>query len=105
MYVHFDSKKSTTQERAATESAFIWIVVWFTLLIFQLTYGKTLVSGLGLQSIWSPVLYTNALAIAPTTLIGAISGDFNALAHTIWTVQGVAMLAYVTHCGTIIAET
>ena len=63
------------------------------LLIFQLTYGKTLVSGLGLQSIWSPVLYTNALAIAPTALIGVVAGDFEALATTDWTLQALGLLA------------
>ena len=32
--------------------AYLWVCVWFSLLIFQLTYAKTLVSGLGLNSIW-----------------------------------------------------
>jgi len=91
-YVALDHKPATSAERELQSSAYLWVGVWFTLLIFQLTYGKTLVSGLGLQSIWSPVLYTNSLAILPTGLIGMISGDFAALGDTEWTMQGIFML-------------
>lgn len=93
-YVALDSKSGQTlAERETQQAAYTWVAVWFVLLIFQLTYGKTLVSGLGLQSIWSPVLYTNALAIAPTALIGVVAGDFEALATTDWTLQALGMLA------------
>jgi len=67
--------------------------VWFCLLIFQLTYGKQLVTGLGLKSIWSPVLYTNGLACVPTAIIGTVSGDFAALARVEWTVAATSWLA------------
>ena len=72
--------------------AYGWILLWFVLLIFQLTYGKALVTGLGLQSIWSPVLYTNALAIVPTALLGHASGDFARLGGVDWTVSGTTWL-------------
>ena len=39
------------------------------MLIFQLTYGKFLVSGLELKSLWTPVLYTNTLSVLPALLI------------------------------------
>ena len=76
----------------AASDAYFWIGVWFSLLIFQLTYGKQLVTGLGLKSIWSPVLYTNALACVPTATIGFVSGDFAALRHVDWTVSAVCWL-------------
>ena len=72
--------------------AYFWIGVWFTLLIFQLTYGKQLVTGLGLKTIWSPVLYTNALACVPTATIGWLSGDFATLRSVDWTVSAVCWL-------------
>ena len=49
---------------AGGTGAYFWVGVWFSLLVFWLTYGKYLVSGLGLKSVWSPVLYTNLLARA-----------------------------------------
>ena len=45
-------------------SAYFWVMVWFSLLVFQLTYGKHLVTGIGLKSMWSLVLYTNALSFS-----------------------------------------
>lgn len=91
VYVSVDRNSGS----AATASrAYVWVLVWFCLLIFQLTYGKQLVTGLGLKSIWSPVLYTNSLAIAPTFAIGTIAGDFQALRNGSidWTVSAVVWL-------------
>ena len=68
---------------------YFWVAVWFTLLIFQLTFGKTLVTGLGLRSIWSSVLFTNALAIPPTTLLGTLGGDFAQLRDIVWTLPAL----------------
>jgi len=77
----------------ASFQTYVWVGVWFSLLIFQLTYGKQLVTGLGLSSIWSPVLYTNSLAVGPTALIGAVSGDFAYLADFEWTAAAVLWLS------------
>jgi len=98
-YVLLDTK-GTQAERQMQREAYQWVAVWFVLLIFQLTYGKTLVSGLGLQSIWSPVLYTNALAIVPTTLLGLFSGDFATLATTNWSSRALLMLGLSCVAGT-----
>jgi hypothetical protein len=76
----------------AAASAYVWVGVWFGLLLVQLTYGKQLVTGLGLQSSWSPVLYTNAMAVAPTAAIGALSGDFDHIGHIEWTSSAVFWL-------------
>ena len=44
-------------------------------LVLQLTYGKFLVTGLALRSMWTPVLYTNTFSIIPALLIaGAHKG-------------------------------
>jgi len=81
--------------------AYTWVGVWFSLLIFQLTYAKKLVSGLGLNSIWSPVLYTNALALFPTALIGGLSGDFTSVKTVTWTTPACSwlLLSCVTGLG------
>ena len=77
MYVYVEQKQSERKRHEESREAYAWLALWFTLLIFQLTYGKQLVTGLGLQSIWSPVLYTNALALPPTAMLGYMSGDLD----------------------------
>ena len=47
------------------------------MLIFQLTYGKFLVSGLELKSLWTPVLYTNTLSVLPAMLVGLMAGELS----------------------------
>lgn len=61
-------------------AAYTWVVVWFVLLVMQLTYAKHLVTGLGLQHVWSSVLYTNGLSVVPTTALGLVSGEMGKLA-------------------------
>ena len=92
MYTAIDRKSKTASQKASAGDAYFWLGVWFALLIFQLTYGKKLVTGLGLKSIWSPVLYTNALACMPTATIGWVSGDFGALKEVDWTIAAVCWL-------------
>ena len=78
VYVYFEqSQQQVLKHSDESQEAYAWLASWFALLIFQLTYGKQLVTGLGLQSIWSPVLYTNALALVPTAGMGYLSGDYD----------------------------
>jgi len=56
-------------------SAYSWVLIWWTVLVFQLTYGKFLVTGLPLASLWTPVLYTNTFSILPAILLCFLSGD------------------------------
>ena len=81
-------------------AAYTWVAVWFTLLVFQLCYGKHLVTGLGLTSMWSSVLYTNGLSCAPTSGIGLISGEFGRLGGVVWTTHGAFWLALSCVVGT-----
>jgi len=76
VYVYVEQQQQQRKRSSDGEEAHFWLATWFALLIFQLTYGKQLVTGLGLVSIWSPVLYTNALALLPTALLGCLSGDY-----------------------------
>jgi GDP-mannose transporter len=58
-------------------AAYYWAMLWWLVLIFQLTYGKFLVTGIQLKSLWTPVLFTNTLSILPALLLGAVSGEFS----------------------------
>uniref|UniRef100_A0A7S4BTG6 Sugar phosphate transporter domain-containing protein n=1 Tax=Chrysotila carterae TaxID=13221 RepID=A0A7S4BTG6_CHRCT len=58
-------------------SAYYWAMIWWAVLVFQLTYGKFLVTGIDLRSLWTPVLYTNTFSIIPALLVGLIAGEFN----------------------------
>ncbi|EOD31410.1 hypothetical protein EMIHUDRAFT_232014 [Emiliania huxleyi CCMP1516] len=62
-------------------AAYFWVLVWWGLLVFQLTYGKHLVSNLGIKSAWSAVLYTNTLSLLPTLLIGVLGAPTAARAR------------------------
>lgn len=75
-------------------AAYYWAMLWWTVLIFQLTYGKFLVTGIQLKSLWTPVLYTNTLSIVPALMLGSMSGEFSQarLARTSITGTGLGWL-------------
>eukprot|EP00322_Chrysochromulina_rotalis_P028641 CAMPEP_0115863430 /NCGR_PEP_ID=MMETSP0287-20121206/18685_1 /TAXON_ID=412157 /ORGANISM="Chrysochromulina rotalis, Strain UIO044" /LENGTH=318 /DNA_ID=CAMNT_0003317877 /DNA_START=45 /DNA_END=1001 /DNA_ORIENTATION=- len=56
-------------------SAYYWVMVWWVVLVFQLTYGKFLVTGIPIRSLWTPVLYTNTFSILPALLLCLFSGE------------------------------
>jgi GDP-mannose transporter len=58
-------------------AAYYWAMLWWCVLIFQLTYGKFLVTGIQLKSLWTPVLFTNTLSIVPALMLGTLSGEFS----------------------------
>ena len=56
--------------------AYYWVIVYFILITFEMTYGKKLTSSVKMESVWGPVLYCNLLAAFPMFLLGYCSGDF-----------------------------
>ena len=44
-------------------AAYYWVLIWWAVLVVQLTYGKFLVTGIKLLSLWTPVLYTTSRAL------------------------------------------
>jgi len=56
-------------------AAYYFVLVWWSVLVIQLTYGKFLVSGLNNRSIWTPVLYVNTLSVPASALIGFVMGE------------------------------
>merc|ERR1711935_580035 len=60
----------------ASADAYVWIMAWYLLLYFQMTYGKMLLKNIKLDTVWGPVLYTNILSVPPTIVLGMVLGDF-----------------------------
>ena len=58
-------------------SAYSWVIIYFILLTFEMTYCKTLTSSVPMVSNWGPVYYCNSLAILPMILFGYFIGDFD----------------------------
>ena len=72
--------------------AYSWVFIWFVLIVFQFTYGKYLVTCIGLRSTWSPVLYTNTLALLPSLSICVLSSDFGVVYAADWTFSVVSLM-------------
>ena len=62
-------------------SAYYWVLTWWVVLIFQLTYGKFLVTGIPIKSLWTPVLYTNTFSVLPAMLLGIAAGELGPISH------------------------
>jgi GDP-mannose transporter len=56
-------------------SSYGWIVLWWLLLVFQLSYGNALVRSVPFESRWSPVLYNNLLSIPFALVLAAASRE------------------------------
>lgn len=56
--------------------AYYWVLLYFFLITFEMTYGKKLTSSVKMDSVWGPVLYCNLLASLPMFLLGYTAGDF-----------------------------
>ncbi len=54
--------------------AYQWVIIYFFLITFEMTYGKKLTSSVKMDSVWGPVLYCNLLAALPMFLLGWING-------------------------------
>jgi len=50
--------------------SYSWVIAYFFLITFEMTYGKKLTSSVKMDSVWGPVLYCNTLAALPMFLLG-----------------------------------
>jgi solute carrier family 35 len=57
--------------------AYSWVMVYFLLLTFELTYCKVLMSSVALKTNWGPVYYCNLLAVIPMTILCYLVGDLD----------------------------
>eukprot|EP00038_Savillea_parva_P011349 m.196915 g.196915 ORF g.196915 m.196915 type:complete len:331 (+) comp19935_c0_seq1:110-1102(+) len=59
-------------------STYLWVLAWYLLLAFQMTYGKMLVKGYTLSRS-GQVLYQNAISIPVILALGVVVGDYDDL--------------------------
>jgi GDP-mannose transporter len=62
-------------------AAYKWVIINLCGIVFEMTYGKSLISGIKFSSpVWGSVLYTNALALPPMLLVALSTGEATRLA-------------------------
>ena len=84
--------------------AYTWVIIYFVLITFEMTYGKRLTSSVKMESVWGPVLYCNLLAALPMFLLGYCNGDYEniGLLMSELPANGVMILLFSCIAGTLI---
>ena len=87
--------------------AYTWVMIYFVLITFEMTYGKKLTSAVKMESVWGPVLYCNLLAALPMFLLGYINGDYEDIQTKLSEIpaNGVMILLFSCVAGTMIGYT
>eukprot|EP01031_Cornospumella_fuschlensis_P032943 gene32943-39842_t len=87
--------------------AYYWVILYFFLITFEMTYGKKLTSSVKMDSIWGPVLYCNLLAALPMFLLGYVNNDYDNIAEKLATLDSTAtgLLLFSCVAGTLIGYT
>lgn len=86
-------------------SSYSWVLLYFLLLTFEMTYCKVLTSSAKMKTNWGPVYYCNLLAVIPMTLLSYIVGDLH---EGIWNdlinipLPGIIILIFSCLVGTFI---
>jgi drug/metabolite transporter (DMT)-like permease len=85
-------------------SAYTWAIIYFFLITFEMTYGKSLTANVKMESVWGPVLYCNLLAALPMYLLGYVNGDYDNLGEKVADVpaNGMMILAFSCIAGLLI---
>lgn len=88
-------------------SAYYWVITYFFLITFEMTYGKKLTSSVKMDSVWGPVLYCNLLAAFPMFMLGYINGDYENVQEKLVAVtpEGQGVLIFSCIAGTLIGYT
>ncbi len=84
--------------------AYYWVIAYFFLITFEMTYGKKLTSSVKMESVWGPVLYCNLLAAFPMFLLGYMSGDYENIGEKMaeMPANGAMILLFSCIAGTLI---
>lgn len=84
--------------------AYTWVIIYFFLITFEMTYGKKLTSSVKMDSVWGPVLYCNLLAAVPMFLLGYTNGDYEGVYDKLieMPMSGVMVLLFSCVAGTLI---
>eukprot|EP00622_Pseudochattonella_farcimen_P007763 FR743828.1.p1 GENE.FR743828.1~~FR743828.1.p1 ORF type:complete len:196 (+),score=4.85 FR743828.1:22-588(+) len=68
--------------------AYFWPIIYFFIISFEMTYGKKVASGVALNTLSGPVLYTNVLSIVPMIFLATVSNEPSAVLHMASEPQG-----------------
>ncbi len=81
-----------------------WVITYFFLITFEMTYGKKLTNSIKMDSVWGSVFYCNALAAGPMFLLGYLNGDYIGLQTKLAEIpaNGVMVLLFSSIVGTLI---
>jgi hypothetical protein len=84
--------------------AYYWVIIYFFLITFEMTYGKKLTSSVKMESVWGPVLYCNLLAAVPMFTLGYINGDYYNIGEKLQELpaNGAMLLLFSCIAGTLI---
>jgi drug/metabolite transporter (DMT)-like permease len=95
---------SDSQFLLAGMKAYYWVISYFFLITFEMTYGKRLTSQVKMESVWGPVLYCNLLAALPMFCIGYFNGDYVGIEEKLMEVpaNGVMLIIFSCVAGTLI---
>lgn len=75
-------------------SAYFWVTCNLCGIVFEMTYGKRLISKVTFSSpVWGSVLYTNALSLCPMFVMAATAGEGHRLGDVEPSAQGLMWLA------------
>jgi GDP-mannose transporter len=85
-------------------SAYSWVIAYFFLITFEMTYGKKLTSSVKMDTVWGPVFYCNLLAALPMFLLGYINSDYSDVTTKLYELptNGVLVLIFSCIAGTLI---
>jgi GDP-mannose transporter len=85
-------------------SAYTWVIIYFFLITFEMTYGKKLTSAIKMESVWGPVFYCNVLAAGPMFLLGYVYGDYENIGVKLSEIPANGVLVILFSCfgGTLI---
>lgn len=88
-------------------AAYSWVITYFFLITFEMTYGKKLTSSVKMDSVWGPVLYCNLLAAFPMFMLGYVNGDYENVTEMLAELpaNGVMILLFSCVTGTLIGYT
>lgn len=81
--------------------AYMWVAINLVMVVFDLTYGKYLVSGVQFDNpVWGTMLYSNTLTVVPLVGVGAMVGEFAVLPTLHPDMHGLVWLAVSCAIGT-----
>lgn len=70
---------SDSQFKMEGFQSYYWVIVYFFLITFEMTYGKKLTSSVKMDTVWGPVLYCNLLAAFPMFMLGYVQVSCNVI--------------------------